>query len=935
MKKIYILLISLICSAAIYGQTVTGYVYDAKTSEPLPGVNVSYKYKGELKGVLSDFDGKYSIDVPVDAVILLFSYVGYETENCPLVISGKETVHQNIFMKVQVELLNEVVVSVGRFEQKLSDITVSMDVIKPEDISRQSPKDLRAVLGTISGVDITDKQPSIRSGSGWTYGVGSRSQIMVDGMSILTPGVGEINWNTIPMENIQQVEVIKGASSVLYGSSALNGLINVRTTRPGLDPQTTISAYAGVYGTPDNKDYRWWSKDFWKEDKYDVKPLLRETILYGVRNPMYSGLDFSHARRIGSFDVSAGMNIFSDEGYREGDYNKRMRVGGNLTYHHPEINLLNYGFNINFMSNQFGDFFIWRSDKEAYRRSPLTNMGREANILYIDPFFNYTNPNNNTSHKFKGRFYYKSDNIVNSTSDQSIVDIARNMGVKDIEKWIADPAGTLDSYWQQISPQLLPPLLNNDWRGVLNTLPGISQTLFPTATQADYIDLVSWVMNNRPLPIEPGGPGLTEWVLNTISPAEKQVPTDKTYSYFFDYQFSKRYETAMLTTGVTYEHVGADSHVTSTHRSDNIAGFFQYDDKFFDKLNLSLGVRFEYYRVDSHYREAETQIFGTDIPVKPVFRGGLNYQLADYTFLRASFGQGYRYPSITEKFIVKDIGGVGAYPNKNLKPEQGYNAEIGVKQAYKFGPFMGYFDLAAFYTYYKDMIEFDFGLIDPDPKNDYRFITNLAEVGGIIANGDIPYIGVKFANVSRARIYGIDFSMNGFCDINPSLKLVYSLGYVYAEPRDVKANERNAMEEANTDPLAMKSKSNTSKYLKYRQKNTIKASFDLQWERFSIGTNMMWKSKTLAVDYFMVDERQKMDTDIMDYVRYMIFGDLHNYWKNNNKPFFTMDFRMGAQVTKQVHIQCILNNLTNKEYSIRPMDVSAPRTVVIKSTLKF
>lgn len=935
MKHIYILLTCLLFSAAAYSQQVTGYVYDEKTSEPLPGVNISYKYKGELKGVFSEADGSYKIDVPSDAVILIFSYLGYETQNCPLVISGKDNVNQNIYMKVQVELLSDVVVSVGRFEQKLSDITVSMEVIKPDEISRQSPKDLRAVLGTISGVDITDKQPSIRSGSGWTYGVGSRSQIMVDGMSILTPGVGEINWNTIPMENIQQVEVIKGASSVLYGSSALNGLINVRTTRPGLEPQTIVSAYAGIYGTPDNENYRWWSKDFWKDGKYEVEPLLRKTLLYGVRNPIYSGLDFSHSRRIGSFDVSGGLNLFSDEGYREGDYNKRMRVGGNLTYHDPNVNLLNYGFNINFLSNQFGDFFIWRSDKEAYERSPLTNMGREANILYIDPFFNYTNPENNTSHKFKGRFYYKSDNIVNSVSDKSLVDIARNMGVNDLDKWITDPNGTLDSYWQQIAPSVLPPLLNNDWRGSVEALGGAAGTLFPKATNADYVDLISWIMNHRPLPIEPGGPSLTEWMLNTISPEEKPINTDKTYSYFFDYQFSKKYETATLTSGVTYEHVGADSHVTSTHKSDNIAGFFQYDDKFFDKLNLSLGVRFEYYRVDSHYREAETEIFGAKIPVKPVFRGGLNYQLADYTFLRASFGQGYRYPSITEKFIVKDIGGVGAYPNRNLKPEHGYNAEIGVKQAYKFGPFMGYIDLAAFYTYYKDMIEFDFGLIDPDPAEGYPFITNLTQVGQIIAGGDIPYIGVKFANVSRARIYGVDLSMNGFCDINPSLKLLYSLGYVYTEPRDVNADERNRQEEANTDPLAMKSKSNTSKYLKYRQKHTAKASFDLQWERFSIGTNMMLKSKTLAVDYFMVDERQKMDTDVMDYVRGIIFGDLKNYWAEHNKTFFVMDLRAGVQVTKQVHLQCIVNNLLNKEYSIRPMDVSAPRTVVFKSTLKF
>lgn len=931
-KNTLIFLTLLLCSAGMYAQKVTGYVYDSKTSETLPGVNVSYKYKGETKGVLSDADGYYSIDVPMDAIMLTFSYVGYETQTCPLVIDNHNTTNQNIYLKIEEKLLNEVVVSAGRFEQKLSDITVSMDIIKPEDIERQSPKDLRSVLATVSGVDITDKQPSIRSGSGWTYGVGSRSLIMVDGMSILTPGIGEINWNVIPMENIEQVEVIKGASSVLYGSSALNGLINIRTKRPGIDPSTTVDAYLGIYGDPDNTSYRWWSKEFWKEGNYPVEPFLRKNVLYGVRNPIYTGLDFSHERRIGNFDVSGGMNIFSDEGYREGDYNKRLRVGGNLTYHDPSSKYLNYGFNVNFLSNELGDFFIWRSDKQPYMRSPLTNMAREANIFYIDPFFNYTNPNNNTSHKFKGRFYYKSDNISTNGTDKSLTEIARNMGVNNIDGLIKDPENTLREYWQKIGPNVLPSMLNNDWQGTIEGLEKSLPSIFPKATQADYIDLISWAMNHRPQP----GQDLSQWLLDTVNPKKEDKGTDITNSYFADYQFSKKYETATLTSGMTYEHIGARSRITGNHNSDNIAGFFQYDDKFIDKLNLSLGVRFEYYRVDQHYREAETQIFGTKVPVKPVFRGGLNYQLAEYTFLRASFGQGYRYPSITEKYLVKDIGGVGAYPNKSLKPENGYNAEIGLKQAYKFGPFTGFIDVAGFYTRYKNMIEFDFGIIDPDPANDYRFITNLRDVVDILQRNQVPYIGVKFGNVSRAEIYGVDLSINGFCNINPTLKLIYDLGYVYTEPHDMDYKKRNAAEAANTDPFAMKSKSNTSKYLKYRQKNTAKASFDLQWDRFSVGTNMQLKSKTLVVDYFMLDERtNKTDTDVMDYIHPLLFGDLQGYWKEHNKDFFTMDFRVGVKVTKQVHLQCNINNLTNKEYSVRPMDISAPRTVVLKTSLKF
>lgn len=56
------------------------------------------------------------------------------------------------------------------------------------------------------------------------------------------------------------------------------------------------------------------------------------------------------------------------------------------------MKLLNYGFNVDFLSNQYGDFFIWRSPTEVYKPSPFTNMGREENNFHIDPFINYVNP---------------------------------------------------------------------------------------------------------------------------------------------------------------------------------------------------------------------------------------------------------------------------------------------------------------------------------------------------------------------------------------------------------------------------------------------------------------------------------------------------------------------------------------------------------------
>ncbi len=935
MKKLHLIILGMLLAGTVSAQQkVKGTIYDATDNNtPLIGASVYYNDKAGMHGVISDVDGNYELEVPEGGLVLICSYLGYNTQNFSLIIPYHGTVTQNIYLKPAINALDEVVVSVGRFEQKLSDITVSMNVLKAADIARQDPSDIRTTLATIPGVDINDKQPSIRSGSGWTYGVGSRSLIMVDGMSVLTPGVGEINWNTIPMENIEQVEVIKGASSVLYGSSALNGIINVRTTRPGLEPSTRVNMYVGVYGDPVQDSYKWWDSDSWDNGKFQVKPFLRGNLLSGVGNPIYEGFDISHARRIGNFDVMGALDWFTDEGYRERDFNRRLRLGGNVTYHDPNVQGLSYGANANFLNNKYGDFFLWRSPEEPYRPSPMSNMGREGNTFYIDPFLTYNNANNNTTHRIKGRFFYRGDKLVSKPTDLQLLDIVDNMGLNLPQLMNLSQADLV-----RLGSTLIQPLWKQDLSGFMNTVGNVGKEFFPKATSADYMDLIAYVMARQPFPsfTDADGnfntQGLMEW-LGSEPTNNVQKNPDKTLQYFLDYQFTKKYDRAQITAGATYDHLYANSaNMQTSHQSDNAAFYFQYDDKFFDKLNLSLGVRFEYYRVDQHYREAETNVLGVSIPFKPVFRGGLNYQLADYSFLRASFGQGYRYPSLTEKFIRRDIGGIGGYPNTALKPESGFNAEIGFKQGYKLGPFKGFIDVAGFYTQYKDMIEFNIGLFNNET---YAYVDNLLQVVTMVMNGQMPGIGANFSNVSDARIYGVDLSVMGMCDIGPATRFTYNFGYVYTEPEDMNYKETNAKEAAYTDPLQFKSKSNNSKYLKYRQKHSVKGVFDIDWKRLSLGTNLVWRSKTLAVDYFMVDERAKAEPDVMDYVRGLLFGDLHDYWMDNNTGAFTMDLRAGVKVTDKFRFQFNINNLLNTEYSFRPMDVSAPRSFVMQVTANF
>ena len=131
-----------------------------------------------------------------------------------------------------------------------------------------------------------DGQASIRGGSGFSYGAGSRVLALIDGLPMISPDAGNIKWQFLPLENISQVEIIKGASSVLYGSSALNGIINFRTADATSTPNTQFFAETGIFGNPQNINWKWWDTP-----------------------RIYSSLSFSHLQKYGNTDVGIGINL--------------------------------------------------------------------------------------------------------------------------------------------------------------------------------------------------------------------------------------------------------------------------------------------------------------------------------------------------------------------------------------------------------------------------------------------------------------------------------------------------------------------------------------------------------------------------------------------------------------------------------------------------
>ena len=179
--KTYVLLISFLLGIGhVYSQNiVTGTVRNLEKEE-LIGVNISVPAIIGL-GASSDYEGNYSIEIPNGCTELRFQYIGYKEKIEKVCSTESKQILLNVTLKEASEVLGTVVVSAGKFEQRIEEVTVSMDVIKPKLIENKTATSIDKTINQAPAVHIVDGQANIRSGSGWSYGAGSRVMVMVDG----------------------------------------------------------------------------------------------------------------------------------------------------------------------------------------------------------------------------------------------------------------------------------------------------------------------------------------------------------------------------------------------------------------------------------------------------------------------------------------------------------------------------------------------------------------------------------------------------------------------------------------------------------------------------------------------------------------------------------------------------------------------------------
>ena len=780
---VFTLLFSLFSSLSFAQEAVLlGVVTDKASGESLIGATVQI---GD-SGTTSEYDGSYRLSATASEVTIKVTYVGYETlEQIVTLVAGENKA--DFSMEEAATILNTATVTSGKFEKPLGEVTVSLEVIKPALLENNNATAVDDILGKVAGVDIINGQANIRGGSGYSYGAGSRVLLLVDDVPILQPDAGFPNWDDVPVENIEQIEIVKGAASALYGSSAMNGIINIRTGYARAEPETRFSTFYTGYDSFKDETKSWWkANDTLNNPAGDT---LVAPFEYGI-----SGL---HKQKFGKFDLVVGGYYFNQTGFRKDEYNEYGRLNINTRYRVTDR--FSFGVNTNFNTGRSQSFFYWSGN------GALTTIGEEGTFstieqtrYNIDPYADYY-AKNGLRHRFRGRFY-----SVNNLSAQGQSNKSRlHYGEYQVQQRFED------------------------------------------------IDLV-----------------VTAGLVGQASSIEAELYGDTLYT------------------------------------ANNIAGYLQFDQKFFDRLNLSGGFRYErnvLVAPDENIIEGDTIFGGREEEAKPVFRIGANYQLAKATYLRASWGQGYRFPTVAEKYIETNAG-FAIKSNPDLTSETGYTAEIGIKQGFKISNWTGFIDVAGFVSEYRDMMEFNLSV-------------------------DLTGFAFRSLNVGNTSIKGIDISVGGQGKIG-EVEVGLIGGYTYLSPkyldydeagigRPVNEFDYRIAEEAGLYNAA--TNSDSTNVLKYRTRHSFKMDAQAEIKGFTIGGSVLYNSYMESIDRLFES----------------IIPGVKEYRIENSSGITVIDARLSYAFTDNIKLSVLAKNIFNTDYIRRPGYQEAPRSYTARVDFKF
>lgn len=363
---------------------VRGRVLDGQTGLPLVGANV--QLLETVRGTTTDEAGRFAVTrVPDGEYVLCVSMIGYATRTVAAVPAERAaTADLEIELTETAIAINPVVVTADRRPRQLNESTSSLSVLSFAEIASRNNLRLDEALEMVPGVYLTEKDVSIRGSTGFRYNSGGRVLLLVDGIPVMTGDTGGIGWDMLPIDDIERVEVFRGAGSAVWGSSAIGGVINVITKRPTAQGALVVRLTGGLYDDPSEPEW------VWAPD----------------RNLGYVRTDVGYSRALGNSAYRVSVSRYASTGdRRSGDFEK-WNVSAKISRRFADASQLEvYSA---WLHDGSGVFLEWRTPFRADSTTtsptqlfhPLIPKadGYELKLAWLNTYVKYSRPLSSRSH---------------------------------------------------------------------------------------------------------------------------------------------------------------------------------------------------------------------------------------------------------------------------------------------------------------------------------------------------------------------------------------------------------------------------------------------------------------------------------------------------------------------------------------------------------
>ena len=288
-------------------RSLTGTVLNGSDSTPVAGAFV--QIVGTTLQTATNADGQFAFRrTPSGALTLRVARIGFLPATIRLRSDSSATPTVTVALVPAPIEVSPVVVTASRETHLAEDAPTSVSVATSEDIEQRATIGVDEAVSRVPGVQILDGQINIRGSSGYTKGLGSRVLLLVDGVPVNQGDRGGINWDLLPITEVERVEVLKGTGSALYGSAALGGVVNVITRDIPDAPQFTARLFSGAYADP--------------------PPLWR----WRASRALFSGADLGMSRRLGPLRLLVSGGGLDNQGYRENNADWRSHALAKLVF---------------------------------------------------------------------------------------------------------------------------------------------------------------------------------------------------------------------------------------------------------------------------------------------------------------------------------------------------------------------------------------------------------------------------------------------------------------------------------------------------------------------------------------------------------------------------------------------------------------------------